>query len=138
MSHPYHHAISSVRKHGGQVEDYLPIHNWLDATKAGMADMRHRAMRHHAEGIFWCEERFGLTVVNSEGKHVPTRFIAEQHVLEDMGFIPTMQQWLENMSPKGWMYRPGQGRKVLYDIAREKLDHEGATLTRQGGEALLP
>jgi hypothetical protein len=27
MAHPYHHALSSVNKRGGQVEDYLPIHN---------------------------------------------------------------------------------------------------------------
>ena len=33
MAHPYHHALSSVRKWGGTVEDYLPIHSWFDASK---------------------------------------------------------------------------------------------------------
>jgi hypothetical protein len=28
MSHPYNHALSSVKKWGSKVEDYLPIHNW--------------------------------------------------------------------------------------------------------------
>lgn len=30
MAHPYHHALSSVRKWGGSVNDYLPIHSWFD------------------------------------------------------------------------------------------------------------
>lgn len=26
MANPYHHALSSVQKWGGEVDDYLPIH----------------------------------------------------------------------------------------------------------------
>lgn len=33
MAHPYHHALSSVRKWGGEVEDYLPVHNWFDVIR---------------------------------------------------------------------------------------------------------
>ena len=55
MAHPYHHALSSVKKWGGMVEDYLAIHDWFDASKAFLPDFRHRALRHHAEGIFWAE-----------------------------------------------------------------------------------
>ena len=35
MAHPYHHALSSVRKWGGSVEDYLTIHTWLDVIWTG-------------------------------------------------------------------------------------------------------
>jgi hypothetical protein len=52
MAHPYHHVLSSVRKWGGAVEDYIPIHNWFDGSKMITADFRHRCLRHHAEGIF--------------------------------------------------------------------------------------
>jgi hypothetical protein len=52
MGHCYHHALSSVKKWGGTAEDYLPLHQWLDESKAITADFRHRALRHHAEGIF--------------------------------------------------------------------------------------
>ena len=27
--HPYHHALSSQREHGGTAADYLPLHNWF-------------------------------------------------------------------------------------------------------------
>ena len=123
MSHPYHHAISSAKTYGGKWEDYILIHNWFDETKAHYPDMRHRALRHHAEGIFWCEQIFGVVITNSEGKNVPVRFIGEQHIKEDIGFIPTIKQYLDNMSTEGWMYKPGEGRKLLKEIADQKLDY---------------
>ena len=40
MAHPYHHALSSVKKWGGEVKDYLPIHEWFDHSKSYVADFR--------------------------------------------------------------------------------------------------
>lgn len=105
MSHPYHHAISSVAKWGGNVEDYLPIHNWFDESKAHFADFRHRALRHHSEGIFEAERRFGVTIVIGTGRTIPVRWIGEQHVKEDLGRIPTLQDWLSCIRPEPWMGR---------------------------------
>lgn len=122
MSHPLHHAISSARKFGGNFEQYMPIHEWFDETKAHYPDMRHRALRHHAEGIFWAEQKFGAFIINSDGKMIPTRFIGEQHVMEDLGWIPTIKDYLDKMEVTGWMYKPGEGRKILKEIKEEKLD----------------
>lgn len=105
MAHPLHHAESSARKYGGKAEDYLSIHQWFDQSKAFHADFRHRALRHHAEGIFMCEQLFGVSVKNSAGRDVPVRFIGEQHVKEDLGFIPSASDWLKTIQPKGWMMR---------------------------------
>jgi hypothetical protein len=85
--------------------------------------MRHRALRHHSEGIFWAEEKFGVYITNSDGKMVPVRAIGEQHVIEDIGFIPTIKDYLDNMQQVNWMYKPGEGRKVLKEIAEQKLDY---------------
>lgn len=103
--HPFHHAVSSAKKHGGKPEDYQPIHDWFDATKAHMADFRHRAGRHHSEGIFLAEQLFGTTIVNSNGVAIPVRFIGEQHVKEDLGRIPTLYDWLSRIQPQAWMMR---------------------------------
>jgi hypothetical protein len=124
MSHPLYHAISSKNKFSGEIEDYLPIHNWFDETKQHYPDMRHRTLRHHAEGIFWCEEKFGVYITNSDGKMVPVRAIAEQHVIEDIGFIPTIKDYLDNMNQVGWMYKPGEGRKVMKNITKDKSDYK--------------
>lgn len=105
MSHPYHHAVSSARRYGGTPEDYIAIHSWFDESKAFIADVRHRALRHHAEGIFMCEKIFGVTVRNSAGREVPVRFIGEQHVTEDLGRIPSVQDWFACMRVEPWMSR---------------------------------
>jgi len=52
MGHCPHHALSSAKKWGGVTEDYLEVHNWFDESKSITADFRHRALRHHAKGIF--------------------------------------------------------------------------------------
>ena len=110
--HPYHHALSSAKKHGGKPEDYLAIHNFFDQSKAGMADFRHRAMFHHSEGIFLAEQFFGTTIKNSDGHEIPTRFIGEQHVIEDLGFIPSMKDWLRNIKAESWMSLTPRSVKV--------------------------
>lgn len=122
MSHPLHHSISSQKKWGGHIDDYLPIHNWFDETKMHYPDMRHRALRHHSEGIFWCEEKFGTYITNSEGRMVPVRVLGEQHCMEDLGWIPTIKDYLDNMEVQGWMFKPGDGRKMLKDMSKDKSD----------------
>jgi hypothetical protein len=105
MTHPIYHAESSARLFGGKPEDYLLIHNWFDATKESFPDFRHRALRHHAEGIFECERLFGFHIINADGKKIPVRYIGEQHVTEDCGRIPTVAEWLSKIHPEPWMAR---------------------------------
>jgi hypothetical protein len=78
MAHPYHHALSSVKKWGGTVDDFIAVHAWFDASKEITADFRHRALRHHAEGIFMAETIFGPTVTLSTGRIIPTRWVGER------------------------------------------------------------
>lgn len=95
-----------MRKYGGVADDYLAIHCWFDQTKAHLADSRHRLILHNSFGIFLCEQVFGVTITRaSDGKEVPTRLIAEQHVLEDFGFIPTLEKCLETTRLEKWMTR---------------------------------
>jgi hypothetical protein len=105
MAHPYHHSLSSVKKWGGTVEDYIRIHDWFDESKKIIADFRHRALRHHAEGIFMAETIFGSTITLSTGRVIPTRWIGEQHVREDLGFIPSFADWVKAIRPEPWMGR---------------------------------
>lgn len=106
IMHPYHHALTTVKQWGGKPEDYLAIHSWFDETKEQFADARHRALRHHSQGIFECERLFGITIVNSDARVVPVRYIGEQHVKEDCGGrIPTVADWFRNIRMEGWMNR---------------------------------
>jgi hypothetical protein len=109
---PYHHAISSAKRFGGTAEDYIEVHNWFDETKSFTGNWTHRALRHHSAGVEWAIQKFGHTLLNSDKKKVPVKFIAEQHVEEDCGFIPTVQDWLGNLgkNPEGWMLRVAKKR----------------------------
>ena len=100
---PLLHANLSVKKYGGVVEDYLPIHEFIDSSKIAVPDVRHRAMLHSAWGIYMAERVFGTYMENKDGKRFSVRDIAEEHVIQDLGFIPTMEDWLKEMPIKGWM-----------------------------------
>lgn len=115
MGHTLHHAQSSARKFGGQPEDYLPIHSWFDCTKQHLALPGHRALRHHAQGIWESEAVFGVSITNSAGREIPVRFIGEQHVREDCRCIPTVADWLKNLPIEPWMVNG----VILPDLERD-------------------
>lgn len=117
MAKPYIHSLNSVKKWGGVPEDYLPIHDMMDSSKAHIADMRHRLVFHSSFGIFIMEEMFGTFIVNSDDKKVQVRDIAEQHVLEDLGYIPTLQDYVAKLPIEPWMtgVRRSQKPMVIVD-----------------------
>ena len=85
MANAYIHAKNSVRRFGGQLEDYLEIHIKMDCSKAYISDNRHRTLRHNS---FWIHEVmipiYGYTITNSDGKQISVKDICEQHILEDL------------------------------------------------------
>ncbi len=99
---PFLHARGSVSRWGGRPEDYLPIHDFIDQTKMAMPDMRHRAVLHNAFGCFLVERVFGHTLKNSDGREVSTRDVAENHVIEDLGFLPSLEDWLDELPMSTW------------------------------------
>lgn len=107
MAHPYHHSISSAKKWGGEPADYQRIHDFMDSSKAHYANWRHRAVLHNSFGIYLAEQVFGSTITISTGKQVPVRAIAEQHVIEDLGRIPTVADWMRALGDssqiEAWM-----------------------------------
>lgn len=118
MAHAWHHAQSSAKHFGGIPQDYINIHDWLDCTKELEPTFRHRALRHHTHGIFEAERLFGHVIVNANGKEVPVRMIAEQHIKEDFsGFIPTVHDWLKGIPKEDWMSpNPGYQRALMHSI----------------------
>ncbi len=100
---PFLHSKIHVKKYGGVPEDYADIDDFLDSSKQAVADVRHRAILHSAFGCFIVEKVFGRTRINSEGKEYSPRDIAENHIIQDLGFIPTMEHYLNNLTLQPWM-----------------------------------
>lgn len=119
---PFHHSLSSIKKFGGHWMDYMPIHEWFDKSKAAFGDFRHRALRHHSEGIFEMEQHFGVTLTNRDNKEIPTRLIGEQHVIEDCGFIPSVKDWLSHIQPQDWMRKVGKGKSYAIQLELEQKE----------------
>lgn len=99
----WYHAVSCQKKWGGEAADYYDIHALIDSSKRTVGDVRHRSLYHHTEGIFLCERLFGSTITTSAGRPVPVRLIAELHVLEDLGWIPSPGDYIKNMTLNVWM-----------------------------------
>lgn len=114
---PFIHARNSVRRYGGVESDYIEIHNFFDSTKSAWADVRHRAVLHSTFGIFLVEQLFGVTLTNSDGKVISVRDVAEDHVIEDCGFIPTIEKWLHNIPMESWM----RGHMQSSNVARTRV-----------------
>ena len=62
-------------------------------------------LRHHTMGVGDMVEQFGPDLVLSTGRVIPTRWVGEQHLMEDFGFQPTIKDWLETIKPEPWMVR---------------------------------
>jgi hypothetical protein len=96
------HAQSCSKKWGGSPEDYLAIHSFIDSSKQVIGDVRHRSLYHHTLGVFLCERIFGATLTVGR-KEIPVRLIAEQHILEDLGWLPSPADYIDGMPIKAWM-----------------------------------
>jgi hypothetical protein len=111
----WYHSQSAAKHWGGDPDAYHDLHRFIDRSKAGsVTDVRHRALLHHAEGIDICIEVFGptLTILREHGSiKVPVRQIAERHIPEDIGWLPTHADWLGDTPIKMWM--SGSQRKTV-------------------------
>ena len=106
MATPTIHAQSSVKRWGGNINDYVEIHKKMDCSKKYFPDNRHRILTHNLFFVFEVIiPLFGEQIKNSDGKWVDVKNICELHILEDyhMKYIPTPQDWLENLQLKSWM-----------------------------------
>lgn len=114
------HSQISVRKRGGKIEDYLPIHDFIDSTKELCSDNRHRILH-----TMWGVKRvvvpfFGHTIINSDNKPVNVKDLCEQdHILPDYQyrFIPTLSDFVSAIDPS-------ISDKFDFEEFRNNYDHD--------------
>jgi hypothetical protein len=60
-------------------------------------------------------------VVNSKGHSIPVKMIAEQHVEEDCGFVPTPKDYLKllTQNPEKWMLTVGKTSRTVELTVKE-------------------
>ena len=71
MANPLIHSKSSVKRWGGKVEDYLPIHELIDSPKMTMNNNSARLMTHNTWFAYHIVPKiFGYNITNSDGRSV--------------------------------------------------------------------
>ena len=102
---PLDHAESSAKSYGGTWEDYIDIHEYMDASRRAVSDMRHRIATHNTWFVYGpLLDKFGPARKNSEGKLYSVSQIGEDHCREDLGGnFPTLQDWCTHMDSQPWM-----------------------------------
>ena len=74
------------------------------------------------------EALFGRTITLSTGKVIPTRWVGEQHVQEDLGRIPSFAEWALAIRPERWMAKALKLSKILEAEEKQEAqpdDHRG-------------
>lgn len=102
MVNSLYHAQSSARKWGGTPGDYIAVHEFIDSSKKITGDVRHRSLFHHTLGAWLAQEIFGRALQVGH-KEVPVRLIAERHVIEDLGWLPSPADYISHMKLAPWM-----------------------------------
>lgn len=97
--------MRSITKYGGQPQDFASIHAWFDEPSSWIDNYAFHAVRHHAQGIFVLEKKLGPILTLSNQRQIPVRVVAEQHLLNDFGFIPSAKDWSDLLQPATWMGR---------------------------------
>lgn len=106
MANPHIHAESTAKRYGGDWTEYLPIHEFMDSHKSAFPDQRGRALTHSSWFVQTILPRvFGSTITNSNGRVLSVIQIGLDHIAEDYAgkFIPTAQDWLQEIEYKDWM-----------------------------------
>jgi hypothetical protein len=98
----WYHAQSAAHKWGGNPEQFIELEEFIDSSKKIIGDVRHRSLYHHTEGVWLCQRIFGRTLLIGH-THVPVRLIAERHILEDLGWLPSPADYIAGMPIAPWM-----------------------------------
>ena len=142
MANPLVHSKSSVKRWGGEVGDYLLIHELLDSPKATMNNNSSRLLTHNTWFAYHIIPKiFGYNITNSDGKSIDNVDIAMLHIAEDfwMKFVPTAQDYLKDLEniegselveklnqklkDESWKNWIGSGRKMLERFKNHPLYH---------------
>ena len=101
----------------------MEIEEFIDSSKKIVGDARHRSVYHHTEGVWLCQRIFGVTITVGK-KQIPVRLIAERHIIEDLGCLPSPADYIKNMPLAVWMSGAQRKELTLATLGLEKANAE--------------
>ena len=102
---PLQHARVTAHHYGGEWQDWIAIHDWIDRSKAIFPSMQHRMFIHSDFGEWLTVKIHGEAIEAKDGTVIPTRDLFRDHQVEDLGRVVTLAEWLREIDADYWMRR---------------------------------
>jgi len=122
-----------VRKMGGQASDYESLVSFLVQPALILGDRRAFGLLGNSFGIFLAERRVGVLLRRtSDGRALPTRYVAEHAVKAESGHITTIEAFFAGLSisrlrgADAWMRGTPLPLSDEFEEDREDVACEGA------------
>jgi hypothetical protein len=117
---PLQHARITAHRYGGEWQDWIAIHDWIDRSKVIFPSMQHRMFLHSDFGEWLAVRIRGEMIAGADGTVIPTRDLFRDHQVEDMGRVVTLAEWLHEIDADYWTRRrrpPGQLEQIRAEPA---------------------
>jgi len=109
---PLQHARITAHRYGGEWQDWIAIHDWIDRSKAIFPSMQHRMFLHSDFGEWLAVRIHGEAIEAEDGTVIPTRDLFRDHQAEDLGRVVTLAEWLREIDTDYWTRRRKPPRQL--------------------------
>lgn len=117
---PLQHARITAHRYGGEWQDWITIHDWIDRSKMIFPSVQHRMFLHSDFGEWLTVKIHGDSITASDGTVVGTGNLFRDHQVEDLGRVVSLAEWLQEIDTEYWKRRrqpPRQLEPVRVDAA---------------------
>jgi uncharacterized protein DUF6915 len=109
---PLQHARITAHRYGGEWQDWIAIHDWIDRSKMIFPSMQHRMLLHSDFGEWLAVRIHGEKIVAEDGTIISTRDLFHDHQAEDLGRVVTLAEWLREIDTDYWTRRRRPPRQL--------------------------
>ena len=109
---PLQHARITAHRYGGEWQDWIAIHDWIDRSKAIFPSMQHRMFLHSDFGEWLAVRIHGEAIRAEDGTVISTRDLFRDHQVEDLGRVVTLAEWLREIDADYWTRRRKPPRQL--------------------------
>ena len=110
---PLQHARITSHRYGGEWQDWIAIHDWIDRSKMIFPSMQHRMFLHSDFGEWLTVRIHGENIKAADGMVITTRDLFRDHQVEDLGRIVSLSEWLRETNPEYWKRRRQPPRQLM-------------------------
>ena len=109
---PLQHARITAYRYGGEWQDWIAIHDWIDRSKAVFPSMQHRMFIHSDFGEWLAVRIHGEMIGAGDRTIISTHDLFRDHQVEDLGRVVTLAEWLREIDADYWTRRRNPPRAL--------------------------